>query len=401
MAIFWIHEDNEERMVKYAARYGKKAGRAVLRPTGDEKMKDVKCSDGIIRTLRYVAWEADDAVIRRDGWTFAATLEHHGDEGNIIRRATTDDTVPKIPAYYRTAAPWCDCCKTDRDRKDTYLVYNVTTGEWAQLGRSCLREYTGGLSPAAVASWMAMWEETVHCEAPSGLSYREYRGTEEILRTASEVVRLHGYAPTTCPEDVDPYDYVSTRQRVMEHWLYDTGRTPLTRFGAKDVKARLDADRNRGYNADDVDLTDLLLWVREQDATGDYMHNVKTLCASEWCEARDTGLLCSVPHVYNKAMGRIRERQAREAASHHIGTVGERVTLRVHDGKVLTSWETVYGTTYLYQWYTEDGSVVIWKTSKGLYEDKVTEITGTVKEHGEYRGTAQTELTRCKVNKVK
>lgn len=396
-ATFWIHEDNEQRMEKYATRYNRKADRTVLRPTGDAEMRTVACDDGVTRTLRFVAWEADDAVIRRDGWTFAATLEHHDGGANVIRRATTDDTVPEIPPRYRTAAPWCDCCKTDRDRRDTYLVYNTQTGAWAQLGRSCLREYTGGLSPAAVASWMAMWDEAVHCAAPSGLGYREYHNTEEILRIASEVVRLHGYAPTACPEDVDPYTYVSTRERVMEHWRAVRGR-----LGRYDIKAKehVADDMDRGYDADAVDLSGLLSWVAEQDQTSDYMHNIQVLCASKYCEPRDTGLLCSVPHVYAKAMGRERERKQRPA-SNHIGTVGERVTLTVHDGKTLTSWETQFGTTYLYKWTTTDGDTVVWKTSKCLYVEDVTEITGTVKEHGEYRGEKQTELTRCKVNKVK
>lgn len=398
MAKFWIHEDNNGRMEKYAVRYAKKAGHAVLRPTGEEKMENVECGDGVVRALRYVAWEADDTVIRRDGWIFVATLEYHDCGANVIKRATTGDTVPEIPTRYRTAAPWCDCCKTDRDRKDTYLVYNAQTGAWAQLGRSCLREYTGGLSPSAVAAWMAMLDEAVHCGTPSGPNCREYLSTEEVLRIASEVTRLHGYAPTACPEDVDLYTYTSTRERVMEHWRAAHGR-----LGYYEIKARehVDADAGRDYDADGVDLSGLLSWVSEQTPSSDYIHNVRVLCASKYCETRDTGLLCSVPHVYAKAMDRIRERKVREAAPRHIGTVGERVSLRVHDGKVLASWETVYGTTYLYKWYTEDGSVVIWKTSKALYEDKVTEITGTVKEHGEYRGTAQTELTRCKVNKVK
>lgn len=398
--IFWVHEDNAGRMEKYAVRYNRKAGRTVLRPTGDEKMQAVKCDDDIVRTLRYVAWEADDAVIRRDGWIFVATLEHHDGGANVIRRATTDDTVPEIPARYRTAAPYCDCCKTDRDRKDTYLVYNTETGAWAQLGRSCLREYTDGLSPAAVAAWMAMWDEAVHCEAPSGLSYREYRNTEEILRIASEVVRLHGYAPTTCPEDVDPYQYVRTRERVMEHWLYVRDRLPRPRYGKDEAYRRIESDLERGYDADSVDLSGLLSWVSEQVPSSDYIHNVQVLCASRYCEPRDIGLLCSVPHVYAKALGRERERKQRPT-SKHVGTVGQRITLTVHDGKTLASWETVYGTTYLYKWVTDSGDTVVWKTSKSLHEDAVVELTGTVKDHGEYRGEKQTELTRCKVNKVK
>lgn len=45
-------------------------------------------------------------------------------------------------------------------------------------------------------------------------------------------------------------------------------------------------------------------------------------------------------------------------------------------------------------------NVFTWKTSTWV-EDGVQTIKGTVKAHNEFRGTKQTELTRCKVTSVK
>jgi len=55
-------------------------------------------------------------------------------------------------------------------------------------------------------------------------------------------------------------------------------------------------------------------------------------------------------------------------------------------------------TTFLYEFTTEDGNILIWKTSKWLDDEKEFKtVSGTVKAHNEFRGVKQTELTRCKV----
>ena len=57
----------------------------------------------------------------------------------------------------------------------------------------------------------------------------------------------------------------------------------------------------------------------------------------------------------------------------------------------------MYGVTCLYEFVTDDDNIFIWKTSKYLDKiEKITSITGTVKEHKEFNGIKQTELTRCK-----
>ena len=74
--------------------------------------------------------------------------------------------------------------------------------------------------------------------------------------------------------------------------------------------------------------------------------------------------------------------------------------------KLLTSWETQYGMTYLYKMVDENGNVFIWYASKrfgkfdpdGAWEDfSQAKIKATIKDHTERDGVKQTVVTRCKV----
>ena len=80
----------------------------------------------------------------------------------------------------------------------------------------------------------------------------------------------------------------------------------------------------------------------------------------------------------------------------YFGNVGDKVALKV---KLLhtTSFDTVWGTTFVYTFADTNGHQFVWKTSCYL-EPEATEFTlrATIKAHSEYRGVRQTELTRCK-----
>lgn len=87
-----------------------------------------------------------------------------------------------------------------------------------------------------------------------------------------------------------------------------------------------------------------------------------------------------------------------ESKSEFIGEVKDKVSCSVKEFKCLTSWETQWGVTFLYEFITEEGNILIWKTGKWIDDEaEITAISGTVKAHNEFRGIKQTELTRCKV----
>lgn len=93
------------------------------------------------------------------------------------------------------------------------------------------------------------------------------------------------------------------------------------------------------------------------------------------------------------------EQNQKSSHSEHLGQVGERLSCSVQSHKYITGWDTEYGATYLYKFYTPEGNVLTWKTSKFIEDAEVIHsITGTVKEHTEYKGIKETSLTRCKLS---
>lgn len=80
------------------------------------------------------------------------------------------------------------------------------------------------------------------------------------------------------------------------------------------------------------------------------------------------------------------------------GSIKDKVDLKV---KLIRrgSYDTKYGTTYVYTFEDAQGHQLIWKTGNWLEQDSGDQVTlkGTIKAHSEYKGIKQTELTRCKV----
>jgi len=89
------------------------------------------------KLVRYINLEIEAPVTKANGWEFVATLVHT-DDGNIIR------SVPgyTVPAEYRDKATWCDHCRCNRVRRDTYIVRH-DDGRVMQVGSNCLQEFIG------------------------------------------------------------------------------------------------------------------------------------------------------------------------------------------------------------------------------------------------------------------
>ena len=103
--------------------------------------------------------------------------------------------------------------------------------------------------------------------------------------------------------------------------------------------------------------------------------------------------------------------------SKHLGTIKSRITAEVTLTGIFAYTDykySYYGTThYTYIMTDAEGNSLVWKTTNDLmlWDEKKEEndmirkgdtmsITGTVKEHTDYKGVPQTVLTRCKFSLV-
>lgn len=104
------------------------------------------------------------------------------------------------------------------------------------------------------------------------------------------------------------------------------------------------------------------------------------------------------------------EREAAlKARSHYIGNVGEKLTATVvYEGSPYYERRGFggYGTerVYIHRFRDADGNLLIWRSACGFpilnaNEGETFVVTGTVKDHSEYKGEKQTFILRAKVKR--
>jgi hypothetical protein len=393
-----IFEGNMERLEKKLTRIFNKCkhfGCEFSYHRVGEEFRELEDFHGNKYTAKFVIVEAEgNAVI--NGWKFIASVEHT-EKGNIINRIG-DIEVPEI---YYTSDAICEHCNSKRYRKDTYIVMNEETGEFKQVGKSCLNDFTNGMSAEGITHYISLFNELIQGEAPCGGIGERYYHTETVLRYVAETIRHFGYVRT---QDSGR----STANRSFEYYCVDFGGGWMMEKVREELMKEMVAV---SFNVDSPDtiqlVTDALTWIAGQNEDNNYIHNLKTACSLEYVTGRNLGIITSLFPTYNRELEyqaekeeRERKRAAERASevnSQYIGKIGDRINISVHSILCLTSWETEWGITRIYKIVDDNGNVYTWKTSTFIREDEVKTIKGTVKEYKEYKGIKQTELTRCKV----
>lgn len=330
-----------------------------------------------------------------NGWKYAASLEYTT-KGNIISGVADIE----IPSRYYNCEPYCEHCKTMRDRRHSFIVFNEETGEFKQVGKSCLRDFTGGLSAEQAALYESFFKEVEQASEFNGIggSGKTYFYVDEFMNYVAETIRIYGY----CKRDGVN---ISTADRAEE--LYRSSHYGMRI--SESAEKRVREAKEKGFDADNVQSVELASkvreWVLSSERSDNYMHNLKVACALECGDYTVIGLLASAFPTYNRELEFEAERKAREAkdaaeraGSSWMGKVGERVSFKIADCVKVTSWETQWGITSVYKIVDEGGRVATWKTSAWIDDKDIGKtIKGTIKELKEYRGVKQTELTRCKI----
>lgn len=385
--LYEIFEDNMPRLQKKLASIQKKCviyGCEFSYKELGETFKQIKDEEtGSEHTARFITVDVSGTA-RVNDWEFIATIEH-SKPVNIIRSFRPE---VKIPESYYTADTRCDHCQTKRNRKDTYLIRNTLTGEFKQVGKTCLKDFTRGLSAETVTAYVSWFDELIKGEQPIP-GFKHYYSVEEVLQYAVEAVRLYGYAKT--------YSSGISTQTIVREQL----------FQLPGYEERVNRD---GFSVDHCGnrerVEQILIWVSSLSDEFGYNTNLKAVCHKEFCESRDFGIVCSAVAAYNRET----ERKARRESTHRadeksvwVGVEGDRIELHNLSIRLLTGWDTQFGYTYLYKLTAPNGNIFTWKTGKWLgSSDEISDkdrisLKGTIKGHNEYNGILQTELTRCRV----
>lgn len=350
------------------------------------------------RLFQFVEIEVEGTA-RIDDWEFIAVVEVH-ECGNIIRRYNNDI---EIPTRFEHTENVCEHCGVRRFRNNLYIIHNVKTDEWKQVGKSCLKLYTGGLSAEYVGAYMDGITELEERDGYCDIHGEAMIPVTEIIAYARILTDKIGYFNANAE--------IPTKRLVGE--LVSSSRLDKT----VEWFNKLRKDFNFEVSDFEIDekiearVAEIIEYYKNVDDTSEFMRNVKIMLSLGYATPKNIGFLCYLPEGYDKHMRIEREKRERLATevSEHFGKVNQRFKdMKVRYIKCLTSWENQFGVTYFCKVVLEDGHVLYWAGSgfdTEVYDrdkQKYVEVTPdkisfTVKSHGEYNGMPQTKITRCRI----
>lgn len=417
-ATYFIPTANEGRfldaikaLAKRAAKLGCVAISAVavhaLAVPYRRRIEDELTGETTYRTvlLPCTAYTVEGSAPVIEGWALVATIEHEG--GVNILRSISEEPLPQ---RFREVGPeTCDHCGFVRDRKDTYVVRNTITGEYKQVGRSCLKDFLGShSSPAAIAAYA---QALMDFDGLVGSLCDEEEGGFG-LGGKSWAYDLVDFLAATAAV-IDSVGWVS-RSMAYENGGVSTADVVLMALD--------DAAKGKGdlfvSEVNKAEAAEAIEWANAQDATGnDYIHNLQAICELGYVTFRTAGYAASIVSSMRRAAERrLTVEVVKADGNAHVGVVGKRGELAL---TLLGTrcFESQWGETCLHRFADCDGNLVIWWASNphvvpegtaghedANYSGKFTMVKGatyrvaaTVKEHGEYQGQAQTVVTRISV----
>jgi hypothetical protein len=328
------------------------------------------------------------------GWTFVATLQHES-AGNIIRRVPATDHIA-IGFDMRTVGPKCDHCQIDRRRLDTYVVAN-DDGRQRQVGRTCLKDFTGHDSPESIARWAELLAcfETACNDAGSdgeGSGHSELCiGADAYLAHVAALTRVSGgfVSRTKARERNAAGGNVSATSDLA--W---NNALPHPRQDKSKIVPILPEDTAR--------VTSALLYLDAHfdgavpGALSDYEHNLRIALECRAVTFRSAGIVASALSCVERMQGQAIER-TQAAQSTFQGTVGKRTDFVLQVTRIVDLYSEMYGASAMHLLQDSAGNRFVWKTASDRLETGATyKVKGTVKAHDSYKNVQQTVLSRCK-----
>lgn len=328
-----------------------------------------------------------------DGWQFIATLDWDEYAGLIIRAMPGAVQVERE----NLREGWCDHCKTTRSRRVTYVVRDMNNGQQLQVGRSCIKDFTGWQGNIA---WLE--KNNVREDGFFGEGGRIDYSPVTVLATAWAVIKLNGFVPSS------RYWETTTTKQLVDMALYPNLKDAKEREFAESLRPLAKEATGRAEEVRAFLLSD------DFSGTGDYVLNLKAAAAGERVSPRNFGLLVSAPQAHARHLEKTLIRQTKAKLGENSEWVG-RVAAKGEKADRREMEVTVAGIHWRDNPYSDDdeqsptytlvdadGNVLKWFASTdALGEDEGARfvVKASIKAHKEWKDTKETHVTRVAVVK--
>jgi hypothetical protein len=294
-----------------------------------------------------------------------------------------------IPENYRNADfRHCDHCLTDRERNSVYILEK--DGIYKQVGSTCICDFTGNISALATAemlnkkSLLKEFEPEICEKYPT----ETHVLLKEFLTNIFAIIKTTGYISKKMAKEkgIDSINYIDMLyNRVHENSHANLKKDRETFFSfLNDETHKLANDAIEYYRNKKV-------------SENNFDYNLQELSQSDLIPIYEEKIAAYIAVNYWKLL---QDREKNEN-SNYIGVVGDKFSGKLQFVKE-SCFLTAYGTTHIYMFKDINQNSINWFASKAqdLSLQEWYNITGTVKDHKEYKGEKQTILTRCKIGEI-
>jgi hypothetical protein len=345
-------------------------------------------------TKVYVA--VDGGYPKLNGWHFVATIVPTV-EGNMLK-AMPGETVP---VEYRVATSFCDHCKTDRYRTETFVVRH-DDGRHAQVGRNCLAKFIGSSMTPAMLAKLAEFEAAVRMPGEDDDMEGGHSGSGptrvdalQFLVEVAAMARCFGFATRKMAD--------AGQGRPTGDWTFACMTSGWESKNRAEITKRDGTKEWTGVTDEDLRLAQA---AREhgQNLTGqsDFDYNLRIACKLDYIDYRQVGILAYAIEAYRRSREQavVAAVKAPKVVGSYVGEVGCRMKFEHVNVARVHEFDSDFGTYRVVKLIDPAGNTLVWKTSSFLpFDEDATDLTlvGTVKAHDRYRDEPQTVLTRVKV----
>jgi hypothetical protein len=322
-----------------------------------------------------------------NGWEFIGSLELMFDEaGNKLGQMVRTVPDKEMPVEFRDAAVWCSHCNANRGWHSTFVVKHED-GTYKQVGRNCLRDFTGHNSPESIANYaeiLLSLTDLADCAEDEDWGFGGGGGTrlydvETLLTRTSAIVRKDGWHSKGNSE-------FPTADTLLGYMLEETDKY------------------EKRYPVEEIDTTTaeqalaFMLALADKPNASDYEYNLSLMGRAGKVGIKSFGFLASGIAAYNRAHDREMAQKREATISEFVGATKDRMELTLTLARV-NYFETQYGSMAILKFYDASGNVIVWKTGSDPRIEIGTTIKAkaTIGEHKEYKGVKQTEVKRLTV----
>lgn len=353
-----------------------------------------------VYAFQYSAITLNRPSISHEGWKFAAALDRvPGTEEFMLRAAPGHEFGGWRPEPGR-----CDHCGKFRDRNTTYLVTHPETGKLLQVGASCMEAFLG-IKPKGLWALGAGLDEFADDDRPLPVAESMAVSNDELIAKALVASEM-GKRYVSRSRALE-WETTSTADRI--DYLFGE-----VRYGkpTPEMVAERDEAQAQLQEVLDSGLVDKVVAAAQTvPADSDYGQNLSTALRAGFATESMRGTVISAVSVYGRQLREEAKEKAqvdRVAATTpgFVGPIKER--LREVPVTVTNVYESTR-TGFAYPYREEpfqiitmrdaEGHEIVWKTGaiQPVEPGATATMTGTVKDHTQYKGVDQTEISRAKL----